>query len=591
MITLTSSFLPNIIDELNSSNILQDRLPGDVLTLPNTYYDLKIKPNDMVTSETINYTADKLHNNWLYLMSKSIIPSNNIPNKILATDMIIDTGTGPEWRPQSSFPALSGNGTGYSLDGVIDICKIDNTANANNSNYVMATNTNIIMLSGVGTSNIDILVNPIYGSNSIIISNNNVTHPNNGIVFENIVDTIITESKELFVLDSSHNSLFKFDITGMITGDEAILYNETPGRLLIDTIGGTGSLADKTKFKNPIAMATNDNEIYIIDYDDNTTLSVLKIYDSDLNWKGTHSLGYNLSAGPVDVEFSENTGNIYVLCHSTTYNSISGHTVPELIEISNNYSKVNTHYMLSGDVNIQSIGTEKHKKIIFSKENNNIFYILTEKSLYKKYISRPEQFIGEFQFDEKNIGQPIEERDLTAIELSSHTISINGESMIKDEILLHDDSVSIIFRFVEDGNYERSTDTTIDHNSIDFTQLKLAAEDGVNAISYNRFIHKLLYNNLLFLESFSKRFTTVYDTKGLSRYIGFTYLTDKDLESAQYNLTLDNFIGVNEIVTSATLNRVIKSVYNLQLKITSMMQEKSINVYPLTDVPVVLDLS
>lgn len=590
MRTLTSSFLPRIIEELRGSNMLQDRLPGDVLTLPYTYYDIKIKPNDIVTAETINYAISLLHNNWLYLISKSVVPSNNIPDKTLATDMIVDVGNGPQWSQQSQFPALSGNTKGYALDDISNICKVDNTINASNSNYVMTTDTNVIMLSGSGTTNIDILINPIYGSNNIIISNNNITHPNNGITFESITDAIITESRELFILDDVHNSIFKFDITGMLTGDEAILYNETPGRLLVDTLGGSGKLSDKTKFSKPIAMATNNNEIYVIDHDSGTKLSVLKVYDNDLNWKGTYSLGSSLSAGPVDLEYSKKTNCLYALCHSTTFSNLSSSTIPELIEISD-YTVTNTYSLLSQAVNIESIGAEKHKKLVFSVENDNMFYVLTDKSLYKKYISRPERFIGEFKFDEKNIGTREDDRSLGAIEITSHNLSINGETIVKDEMLIYDDSVSMIYRFLEDSNYERSLDTTVDYNSLDYHQLKIDPEEKVNAIVYNKFIQKLLYNNLLFLESMAKKFTTMYTSKGLSRYVGFTYLTSKELEDIQYTITLDNYVGVNEIITSATINRVLSKLYDLQLQVSSMMQERSINVYPLIDDPVLLDLS
>ena len=60
--------------------------------MPSSYYDIKIKVNDYVLAETINYSLEKIHNNWLYMISKSVIPSNNIPNMDYSNYMILDKG-------------------------------------------------------------------------------------------------------------------------------------------------------------------------------------------------------------------------------------------------------------------------------------------------------------------------------------------------------------------------------------------------------------------------------------------------------------------------------------------------------------------
>jgi hypothetical protein len=48
MSTTTSSFDDQMIDMFHARNILQDRLPGDLVVLPHTFYDIKIKVNDYV---------------------------------------------------------------------------------------------------------------------------------------------------------------------------------------------------------------------------------------------------------------------------------------------------------------------------------------------------------------------------------------------------------------------------------------------------------------------------------------------------------------------------------------------------------------
>ena len=59
----TTSFSKEIVDIIRSYDLLQDRLPGDVLTLPVSWYELKIKVNDFAVAETINYSLDNLNKN------------------------------------------------------------------------------------------------------------------------------------------------------------------------------------------------------------------------------------------------------------------------------------------------------------------------------------------------------------------------------------------------------------------------------------------------------------------------------------------------------------------------------------------------
>ena len=63
MIITTSSFSEQILSALRQGGMIRDRLPGDILQLPNSYYDVKIKVNDFVISDTINYSLNKLHEN------------------------------------------------------------------------------------------------------------------------------------------------------------------------------------------------------------------------------------------------------------------------------------------------------------------------------------------------------------------------------------------------------------------------------------------------------------------------------------------------------------------------------------------------
>ena len=118
-ITQTSSFNQKLLTVLDSKSIVQDRLPGDVLTLPHNIHEIKVSVNDFVVSDTINYSLEKLYDNWLYLVSSSIIPSNNIPNADYYTDIITDTPTeGLDWYDSTRFPEISSTTSNRSLSGI-----------------------------------------------------------------------------------------------------------------------------------------------------------------------------------------------------------------------------------------------------------------------------------------------------------------------------------------------------------------------------------------------------------------------------------------------------------------------------------------
>ena len=103
-------------------------------------------------------------------------------------------------------------------------------------------------------------------------------------------------------------------------------------------------------------------------------------------------------------------------------------------------------------------------------------------------------------------------------------------------------------------------------------------------------ILKLLYNNTVLLENMMRRFSTKFDELGFSRYVGFNYFIKNEIEKLTHVVDENSYIGVNEIVTTSTINRCLEQVYNRQLVIQELLQEKSRNVFPLTTQVIDLDI-
>ena len=585
-ITQTSSFNQKLLNTLSDRGIVQDRLPGDVLILPRDMNDISVSVNDFVVSETINYSLDSLYNNWLYLISSSIIPSNNIPNADYYNSIIAYTpSTGVNWFNSTQFPDISSTTPNGDLEGIKKITKLTNTVNPNNYNIIATTTTNIILLSGTSDSSVNIIINDQNPLN-IITSDSSITHPSNNINLLSISDHLVNRSNELFVLDDSLKSLFKFDISGILTLDKAVLNNDTPGRLMTGMVGSAGLITDRNRFYNPTSMVSVDDLIYVLDYHP-VQGSVIKQFDSQLNWKSNTSLGLALSTGPVDIEYNTSTRRFYILCHLTSYGGPP--SVPVVIVYDEMFNFIETVELMTPGVHSDTIKSEIFKSINFSIENPNIMYILTSSNIYKKYVTRPTEFIGRFRLGEKAIGTgDTGSMDFQDITITSTVITHGNESIQKDEILLYESVYEVMHEFKEDSNYEQSLETQFDEKVLYLPELIINPGEGVNTFVYNKTLMKHIYNNSILLENTSRKFTTTYDGSGISQYVGFQYLNISELSTIQYIPTMNNYIGVNEIVTTHTINRCLEEIYKLQLKLLSSMQEKPTNIYPLVSSPVIL---
>ena len=611
--TTSSSFEFKLLNSLNDYSYVQDRLPGDDLELPFSFYDLKIKPNDHVTSEVVNYSLDKLHRNWLYLISSSVIPSNSIPNRDYATRMIVDDTTEnilvkgiadpnqplprPKWidtyDTTEEFKTAASRGAQWKdhiWKDVKDFTKIKNVTDPNNYNIIANTTTNVILLSGTGTTSINVIGN-FNDPNNPIYSNSNVTHPSNEVLFRDIKNHVITDDNDLFVLDGFHKTIFKFDINGILTLDTAILLNDTPGRLMTGMIGGPGVITDKTRFVTPVVVGTANNRLYVVDFQ--TGSSAVKVFDSDLNWRVTHDLGNVLDDGPLDIKYNDETQRFYIMMHKRTYFGKENLTSEQSIEPARMAvfdSEFN--YIETKDLNdprySANINVEIYRRMYFSIENKNIMYIVTNKGVYKKYVSRPERFIGEFLLEEKQVGGGDRSQNFTDITIYEAPIIDGPDTIQKDEILLLDIFYEVVFQFFEDSNYERSLQTEFDNKVLYFDDLKVQPDEYVSTLTYNKVFTKHIYNNALLMENTYRKFTTKFNTSGIPQYIGFRYLNETQLSQTNYTVSLDHYVGTNELVTTGIFNRCLNEILEIQNNVMDKMEERSINVFPLVTSPVLL---
>jgi hypothetical protein len=146
-------------------------------------------------------------------------------------------------------------------------------------------------------------------------------------------------------------------------------------------------------------------------------------------------------------------------------------------------------------------------------------------------------------------------------------------------------------QFVEDSTYTSILyDYYKDYVYASLSEIQINSDEYVSAITYNKCISKLLTNHLLLIECIKSRFVIEYEYTGIPNLVDVEYITEEQINTKTYKPKLDNFIGINEILLNSTVNRVLESIYNLQLKIIELITERSLNSFPLDTQVISMDI-
>ena len=174
----------------------------------------------------------------------------------------------------------------------------------------------------------------------------------------------------------------------------------------------------------------------------------------------------------------------------------------------------------------------------------------TVRKSYKHSVMRT------FPITSRWIGRPL--ADLLAVPL--HNVGLTANSITGFRILLY--FVSILILFVP--NYTLTVCGALGL----LTAFVLDFVDGHLARLRNE-------------ASFFGKFVAEYDGFGRSIYKDVRYLIDTDRNLFSFQLDKNYFVGLNEGVLAATINRPLQQVFNLQEIFLDICKENYNNIYPL----------
>lgn len=567
---------PLDVDDTMSSNVIiskyfKDRIITDSAELPYTYErDLMIAPNEICSSSLFNDRLQKLYTNSIYLYSKLFLANNNIP---VGYDMAAGTIKGTNklgWVVQDTNSGTSFNpfaSAGYAeLDNVISIksVKMDD----GNFSFMGVTPTHFVALSS--SSNLDQLT--VVMITDKIDNNTDLTYTQ--------LSSICIDSGFAFLCDTSQNTIYKYDVTGFFNNDPTI----TNTKFLVGLIGGYGSALSKTKFSSPDVIYANKviDRLYVNDRDNHC----VKIYDFNMSYIATKTF----TAGThIDVRaFEYNTINKHV--YFITYNQDTNENMLQLCD--SNLNSVQSYTLL--DI----LDADEHIcGITFSKNDSNIFYIATNKNIFKKFISKPQDTIGKWLFYNSgtvtthiwnleksfynkaqwnwNEGTTDARASVTILNLDTHFI--NDDS--REEIFLfagaNKRSFNRIMHYKEPNQYIAAIGTT-NINSYNILFANVDPNEFINGMVINKELYKIAYNTINIIRLITNRYNAEYDYLNNLVFKGVVPLTDTEFNLINSFNTTNLFVHENEIASnSGSLNRSIKTLVDLQSNAIQIVRIKA----------------
>ena len=552
-----------------------DKLQVASKDLPYSVDDITISHNDFAVADVYNDSIKKLYANYLFLIANAEIVSDNTPISAAPNFIKLRTNGTVETQSVGTTPNIGlGQTTALSaLKETFIVSQTDNTGKLLYFNYskdvscVYETNTDITTVTG-------------------LLSTNEVEF-NKTFKFKNVV-SVDTSDNYLFVLDKGANTVYKFDISGLITSDKALKRTnftdkKRPGRYLLKTIGGEGIAHSRNKIKNANSISVYKDRIYILDNGN----SSIKIFDLEFNFIDELSSpsffnnpNYGELVSIVVDQFSDTSdfAQGYVL-------SSRGRIITYDIINNRLKSPVALYDYYDTRVNLLSATdlSNSFKKIVNSKIKKNILYICNQGRIYKYYKTNLKTSIAELDVSGANItiGKNTDNQEILSFDTTLHA----GKEYIAVTTVNYPDLEVSTYMFVDEHETTKLYNEDFYTNYFTLSNILVLPQEVVNNITFNKTTKKLIYNHYSFFENLNKKIYSFYNTiSGIAPYPALSAIVPHQFEkpiALEENKNL--FIGVNEPLLTDIINRPLKLLYEQQAALFDLIKENSLNSNPPVD--------
>lgn len=526
----------NISTEFTQEGLIYDRYLDLPLSLPYNYESIKIQANDTATYNLLNIKFKHLYDNFLYLYKNCKVASNVIP--------ISSTG----------IAGVSSNSTRFTISRTL--CASQYIPIYNNASLVGTDQTKAMLLIknkdknqySAFTSNgqaLRVFNFDSYGSYIYNAYTQTTIELGYGVPFSDINSFALADNF-LYVLDSKLNRIVKYDAAGFTTGD-----NVKENKLYyVDSIGNFGNFVSKTEFNDPRGLTVFKNNLFVLDSGN----SSIKKYDLNLNWLYTYRLYVDfLSAFPVDIA-SDSEGNIYVLTNSN-----------KIFKYNNSISKKDV-------IDLSSLAKtgETFIKIVFSASDKNIYYVISNKNVYKRLVSVPQDNVGNYLFY-------LYKYDIPNDKITSFSSAVDTKNTSDCNIMFSISGNAGKFGIFYDNLNLFDILAVNDFDIYGADELKFNPEEYIQNWVFNKNLAKLIINHMRLRDQIIGKYIAARDRRGNVVFKGTRYLLPLEMDSLYFEQDLSYFIGSNELVNNNIVNRAFKKIYDIQENILKVLKADKTN--------------
>lgn len=512
--------------------------------------ELVFQPSEYINQNSINEKLQMLNTNFTDLYNFCFVRDNNLPKNytsyIGVTGGDYLTNTSIVDIPNLSTSSLTLTGArGFEVVGM-NLNRIDGKESPSDFLliYFTADTLHFFKADNTGSrSNLTFLLS---------------TDKADGLFSQkylNITDITTNDKDSLFVTDSDRNQIYRLYIDPIINESRLNSSNFS----LLNTGGIKLNTGASEFLSGSNLLYYSDDEIFT--YNEGT--KDITVLDDDLAYRRkftngdlANNLVSDFAINPIDNKLYILLDNFSILEIDKSFKGEASLTIPD---------------------NVFEEG-EVPKRILFSINDSNVYYMITSKNVYKYFNTSDDDLIGSFKW------YNVTNATLTGTdnEIFDAKILLDNENF--DSLFIFDKNITYngvdkLMRFSEDNNLLTCLEST-DFKIFDKNDI-LLNDQYFNNITLNKSFKKLLFNHDNLTTYIQSQFTYLYNTNKDLIYDSNLVLSENINISRDYNF----FVGVNEVVTPQAFNRCIQELYSYQKTILDTLKKQIKNLkYPYTEV-------